>query len=173
MLEAAYEQGLGDFTFPIFTVEGSRYFTTWQRPDGSGKQVVALRSTFAWAGSDTPVYERFFAGGYRSLRGFEFRGVGPRVNDFNVGGDFMLLNSIEYQVPVVANDQFYLVAFLDSGTVERNVEIRDYRVSAGVGMRLTIPALGPVPLAFDFGFPIVRASGDREQIFSFWIGMFR
>lgn len=172
-LEGSFEYAVGDFNFPIFNVEGARYFTVAQRPDGSGKQVVALRSTFAWAGSETPVYERFFAGGYRSIRGFRFRGVGPRDNGFAVGGDFMFLNSIEYQLPIRANDQLYAVAFVDSGTVERELTIRDYRVSAGFGLRIMIPQLGPVPLALDFGFPIVRGDTDREQVFSFWIGLFR
>jgi outer membrane protein insertion porin family len=173
IIEATYEQVLGDFTFPVLNVEGSRYFTTFQRPDGSGKQVVALRSQVSWAGSDAPVFERFFAGGYRSLRGFEFRGVGPQTNGFMVGGDFMFLNSLEYQVPITANDQLYLVGFIDSGTVERSVEIRDYRVSAGFGLRIVVPMMGPVPIALDFGFPIVRGHGDREQVFSFWVGLFR
>ena len=44
--------------------------------------------------SNAPVFERFYAGGFRSLRGFGFRGVGPETNGFRVGGDFMLLNSI-------------------------------------------------------------------------------
>lgn len=171
--EASLEYGFGDFNFPIFNVEGSRYFTVRKRRDGSGKQVVALHSTLAWAGDDTPVYERFFAGGYRSMRGFAFRGVGPRDLGYAVGGNFMLLNSIEYQLPVTANDHFYLVGFVDSGTVERSFEIRDYRVTAGFGARLIVPALGPVPIALDFGFPIVHSSQDREQVFSFWIGLFR
>src|SRR5262249_31449909 len=55
-----------------------------------------------------------------------------------------------------ANDQLYLVAFVDSGTVERDVAIKDYRVSAGVGLRLTVPMLGPVPIALDFGFPVLK-----------------
>ena len=33
--------------------------------------------------------------------------------------------------------------------------------------------LGPVPIALDFGFPIVKAQNDRTQIFSFWVGMYR
>ncbi len=173
IITASYEQVFGDFTFPIINVEGSRYFTTYQRPDGSGKHVLALRSQVSWAGSDAPVFERFFAGGYRSLRGFEFRGVGPTTNNFEVGGDFMFLNSIEYQVPITAGDKLFLVGFLDSGTVERDVEIKNYRVSAGVGLRIVVPMMGPVPIALDFGFPIVRGPHDREQIFSFWVGLFR
>ncbi len=94
------------------------------------------------------------------------------VNGYNVGGDFMLLNSTEYQIPVVANDMLYFVGFVDSGTVEKPTEIRDYRVSAGVGTRITVPMLGQVPIAIDFGFPIVRGPDDRTQVFSFYVGVF-
>jgi outer membrane protein assembly factor BamA len=171
-VEASFEQAFGDFTFPILNLEASHYFTITERRDGSGKQVLAARGQISWEGSNAPVYERFFAGGYRSLRGFEFRGVGPFVNDFNVGGDFMLLGSLEYQIPVLASDNLYLVAFVDSGTVESNMSIHDYRVSAGFGARIVVPMMGPVPIALDFGFPIVRGPGDREQIFSFYVGLF-
>src|SRR5262249_47731036 len=157
-LEAAFEEVVGDFSFPVLSLEGNRYFTLHQRADGSGRQVLALRSLIAWAGSNTPVFERFYAGGLPSLRRFSFRGVGPDINGYKVGGDFMFLNSIEYQYPIKANDQIYLVAFVDSGTVESNVEIKDYRVSAGFGVRFVVPMLGPVPIALDFGFPIVKAN---------------
>ena len=90
-----------------------------------------------------------------------------------MGGDFLFLNSLEYQLPVTAGDNLYLVGFVDSGTVERTVEFKDYRVSAGVGVRFTVPMLGPVPIALDFGFPIVRGEHDRQQTFSFWLGFFR
>lgn len=173
LITASFEQVLGDFTVPIFNIEGSRYFTTWQRPDGSGKHVLALRSQASWASDNCPVFERFFAGGFSSIRGFQFRGVGPFVNGEAVGGTFMFLNSLEYQVPIRANDQLYLVGFLDSGTVESRTEIKDYRVSAGVGLRIVVPMMGPVPIALDFGFPIVRGPNDREQVFSFYVGLFR
>jgi len=135
--------------------------------------VIRLHSQFGWAGTETPVYERFFAGGFQSIRGFQFRGVGPFINGFNVGGDFMLLNSLEYQIPILANDNLYMVAFVDSGTVESRISISDYRVAAGFGFRITVPMLGPVPIALDFGFPIVRGPDDRTQLFSFWVGLFR
>jgi outer membrane protein assembly factor BamA len=173
IINTAYEQGLGEFTFPLVNIDASKYFTLWQRPDGSGKHVLALRSVVGFAGSDTPVYERFFAGGFQSLRGWAFRGVGPEVAGFKVGGDFLWLNSIEYQIPVRANDQLYFVTFLDTGTVEKTVSVHDYRVAAGVGARIIVPALGPVPIALDFGFPIVSGPNDNRQLFSFWVGLFR
>jgi outer membrane protein assembly complex protein YaeT len=169
------EYVFGDFTFPVLNLEGNKYTTVWQRPDGSGKQVLAARSQVSWAGSDAPVFERFYAGGFQSMRGFEFRGVGPAdpLTGFKLGGDFMWLNSLEYQIPIRANDSLYWVFFVDSGTVERNVDIRDYRVSAGFGLRIVIPMMGPVPIALDFGFPIVKAPQDNQQVFSFWVGLFR
>ena len=173
VIEGSFEYVFGDYNFPVVNLQASRFFTITQHADGKSKQVLALRSQVSWAGSEAPVFERFFAGGFQSLRGFHFRGVGPTSNGFQVGGDFQLLNSIEYQVPIKANDNLYLVGFLDSGTVEKSVDIRDYRVSAGVGLRIIIPALGPVPIALDFGFPIVKARGDREELFSFYVGLFR
>src|SRR5262249_27403104 len=39
------------------------------------------------------------------------------VTGFLARDDFLFLNSLEYQVPLQANDQAYLVPFVDSGTV--------------------------------------------------------
>ena len=96
----------------------------------------------------------------------------PSQSNYEIGGDFMFLNSIEYQIPVMANDHLYFVAFVDSGTVESSTEINNYRVSAGVGMRLAIPMLGPLPLALDVGVPIVRGPGDHIEYIAFSVGFF-
>ncbi|MSU79595.1 MAG: outer membrane protein assembly factor BamA [Gemmataceae bacterium] len=172
-LELSAEYVLGTMNYPILSAEASRYFTMWKRPDGSGKHVLMLHSQASWAGENTPVYERFFGGGYTSIRGFQFRGVGPTTNGFQTGGQFQLMNSIEYQIPVRANDNLYFVAFVDSGTVESKLSIKDYRVSAGVGLRISVPMLGPVPIALDFGFPIVKGRDDQTQLVAFWLGMYR
>jgi len=168
-----YEQVFGSYSYPLVTAEYTSFWTTWSRLDGSGKHVLAFRSQGSWAGDDTPVYDRFYAGGFRSIRGFEFRGVGPFVNGYNTGGTFAFLNSLEYQIPVVPSDSLYLVGFVDSGTVGNSVSLADYRVTAGVGLRISMPQLlGPVPLAIDFGFPLRDTPGDKRQVFSFWIGVF-
>ncbi len=158
--------------FPSVNVDFNKYWTVYQRADNSGRHVLAYHGQVGWEGQDAPVFERFFAGGFRSIRGFAFRGVSPQINGINVGGDFMMLNSLEYQIPVMANDKVYFVTFVDSGTVEPNPELKDYRVSAGFGVRFVVPMLGPVPIALDFGFPIVKGPGDKEQVFSFWLGFF-
>ena len=126
-----------------------------------------------WPCEGPLAFGRYYAGGFRSMRGFEFRGISPLVNGIPVGGDFMLLNSIEYQLPIRARDDLYLVAFVDGGTVEPRIGITDYRLAAGFGLRIQLPILGRLPLALDFGFPINKAPGDNTQVFSFFIGFTR
>lgn len=174
VFDAGFEQVLGDYTFPIGTAEFTQFFSTkyLAREDGSGRHVLGFRTQVAVAGTNAPVFERFYAGGIRSFRGFSFRGVGPYENTLAVGGTFSLLNSIEYQVPILPSDKMFWVAFVDHGTVERNFEIKDYRVSVGTGIRLSVPALGPLPLAFDIAFPVVKGPYDHRQVFNFSVGLF-
>jgi outer membrane protein assembly factor BamA len=174
VFDVGYEQVLGDYTFPIGTAEYTKFLSSeyLQRRDGSGKHVFAIRSQVVVMGQDAPVFERAYAGGFRSLRGFSFRGVGPSENGLFVGGTFAFLNTLEYQIPLTAKDNLFFVTFVDHGTVERSVEIKDYRVAVGFGFRIQIPALGPVPVAFDFAFPLNKTDADNKQIFAFYIGLF-
>ncbi len=174
-LDGGYEQAFGDFSFPKLEADARQYFTTYNRPDGTGRHVLTLAGNVGWSGDDTPVFERYFAGGFQSFRGYAFRGVTPRegVNGFAIGGTFQTLGTVEYRVPVTADDMISVVAFSDFGTVDENVSLDRFRVSVGFGARVVIPAMGPVPLAFDFAFPIRSEVGDQERIFSFYVGINR
>ena len=122
---------------------------------------------------DSPTFERFYLGG-RSLRGFEFRTVSPKgtprfaggSTDIAIGGDWQVFVGMQYEFPLL--DRFIsMVLFCDSGTVTDSPGFEDYRVGVGMGFRLHIPALGQAPLAFDFGFPIVKQESDKKKMFSF------
>jgi outer membrane protein insertion porin family len=165
--EVAFEQGWGTFTFAKFDAEGRMYLPTGSRPDGSGKRFFTLRGHFGIATEETPVYERYFAGNFGSLRGFQYRGVGPRVLGQNVGGFMMAVGSLEYQFPWTASDSLHQVFFTDFGTVEPNYSFNNIRVSVGTGLRVVIPQFGPVPLGFDLAFPVIHAAGDRLSYFNF------
>lgn len=176
VLEMNVEQVLGSNTFPIGTIEGTKFWTLHQARDGGWKGVLALRSQLTVMADGAPVYERVFGGGFRSLRGFSFRGVGPYEAAgpgqpvVNTGGRFAFLNTAEYQIPLMASERVRFVTFVDHGTIESSVAIRDYRVSVGVGLRIQIPAFGPLPIALDFAWPIRKGPFDNEQIFSFYVG---
>lgn len=169
--EVGFEYAFGSYDFPIATVEDSQYFTIYQRPDGSGRQVLALHGLMGVSGSNTPVYERWFLGGARNIRGFAFRGAGPDVNGYKVGGMFNLVGNVEYQVPLESSDKLLAVAFCDFGTVESDVSIRDFRLSVGAGLRINVPMLSPAPIALDFGFPILMKETDIRQVFQFTVAV--
>jgi outer membrane protein insertion porin family len=172
--DVGYEQAFNEFNYPKVDTEFRQYFTLHSRPDGSGSQVLTLAGALGWAGDDTPVFERYFAGGFQSFRGFRFRGVAPRdATGFSLGGTFQALGTVEYRLPLTADDMISAVAFSDFGTVDDEVTLSEFRATAGFGLRLTIPQMGPVPLAFDFAFPITTQPADREQIFSFYVGINR
>ena len=170
VLDLGYEQVLGDYQFPIASAEFKKFWTVHQARDGGWKGVVAARSQLIVMGGNAPVFERVFAGGFNSLRGFAFRGVGPFDGGFHTGGTFSFLNTLEYQLPLVANERVRFVTFVDHGSVDNRVSLDNYRVSVGLGLRLQVPALGPVPIALDFGFPVVRGPNDQRQVFSFYLG---
>lgn len=175
MIELSYEQVFGDFDYPRVEADYRRYFLIAERPDGSGRHVLAVQLSTGITGSQTPVFENFFAGGYSTLRGFDFRGASPVEGGVAVGGEFSLLGTVEYLFPITADDMLKGVAFVDYGTVEEDIAIRseNFRVAPGVGLRIFIPAMGPAPIALDFAFPVASAATDEEEIFSFFVGFGR
>lgn len=172
-LEAAYEQGFGDFVYPRVDLEGRQYYTIRERADGFGKHILTVRGQMSYTGDDTPIFERLFAGGYQTFRGFQFRGVTPVEMGTGIGGQWLALGSVEYMFPLLANEMLRGVVFSDFGTVENDVSFNDFRASLGTGLRITIPMLGPAPLALDFAFPVASQDFDNERIFSFSAGFSR
>ncbi|APW59123.1 Outer membrane protein assembly factor BamA [Paludisphaera borealis] len=165
--EFSFEQGWGTYTWSKFDAEGRAYFETGSRPDGTGKRFITARGHFGITTQSTPVYERFFAGNFGSLRGFQYRTVSPKALGVPVGGVLMAVGSLEYQFPWTASDTVQQVVFTDFGTVEGDYSFNKVRVSVGTGLRLKIPQMGPVPLGFDLAFPISYANGDALRYFNF------
>jgi outer membrane protein insertion porin family len=173
LLEATYEQGFGEFNYPRVEGSASQYFTIWERPDGLGKHILSLRSQLGWSGDGTPIFERFYAGGYSSFRGFAFRGVTPHEAGITVGGQWMSLGTVEYMAPVTADDNIRVVGFSDFGTVDQDVSMDNFRLSLGFGVRMIIPAMGPAPIALDFAWPLLDEKTDDRRVFSFYVGFTR
>ncbi len=160
----------GDHTFTEARAGYVRHFPVYV-DEQERKHVLSLKADTGILFGDAPTFERFYAGGIGSLRGFKFRGVGPRqgLDDNAVGGDFMILLGAEYTFPIYG-ETLRGVVFTDMGTVEQNTSIGDWRASLGVGVRLNLEFLGPVPIEFDLAAPISTGPDDEEQVFSFFVG---
>ena len=162
----------GDLHFSKLVIRYDKYFTLYEDLF-ERKTTLALRNEvgFAFLG-DTPFFERFYAGGIGSLRGFAFRGAGPHSGplDDPIGGDFSWVSTAEVNFPIWEK-MLRGVTFLDIGTVESNPTITNIRSDVGAGLRITIPIFSQLPLAVDFAYPVTKAQGDKTQLISFSLGI--
>lgn len=113
---------------------------------------------------EVPIYERYFAGGATTIRGYKQRGVGPRDPGSNaaLGGDSMVIYNAEVTFPIFKNILKGAV-FYDIGAVHEKpgdiFSTKDYRAGVGIGLRVKTP-IGPVKL--DYGFPLNKNYDDSK-----------
>ncbi len=118
-----------------------------------------------------PIYERFFAGGATTIRGYKQRAVGPRDSRNNVlGGDAMIIGNAELTFPIWKKLMKGAV-FYDVGNVMRDAEElftnTSYKQAAGIGIRVKTP-IGPLKL--DYGYPLSDNHGDKKEG-QFWFSV--
>ncbi len=166
-IRTSYEQVFGDFSFGI--LEGSyRHYWPVYEDLGGRRTVLAGRISGSTIVGNAPPFERFYAGGQGSIRGFAFRGVSPRSGPANdpIGSDWMVTGGTELITPLPPENLAGLV-FVDGGAVDTG----GLRLAAGVGLQLELPQLlGPAPIRFELGFPIMREDEDKTRPFSFSMG---
>lgn len=108
--------------------------------------------------NDLPVSQRFFAGGDASVRGYDYKSIGPQELSEEdgelvvVGGNHLLTTSVEYDYRIMNN--WAIAAFMDQGNAFDQSDF-DFKRSVGVGIRWISP-IGPVRVDF------ARALDDHE-----------
>jgi outer membrane protein assembly complex protein YaeT len=111
------------------------------------------------AGShEVPIWERFYAGGIDSVRGYARWRVGPLVRDQPLGGRSLGEASIELRRPIT--EQLGIAVFFDGGQLSLrsfDVPVQDYQLGTGFGLRVSTP-IGPIGV--DVGFPLDRRGSD-------------
>jgi len=121
-----------------------------------------------------PIFERLFLGGGRTLRGFEFRDVGPRDTGYTndvYGGNSLGFVSVEYTIPII--ETVRAAVFSDIGFVNANSwdpSPSDLYSDVGFGIRLKLP-ISPMPLALDYAIPMSSPDkqADKGGQFNFYL----
>jgi len=140
--------------------------------------------------TEVPLFDRFFIGGSRSVRGFGNRDIGPINSEVTyvrnsagtligttyptepLGGDTMAYQNLELTFPImdrirgaVWND----MGFLDARAFHYTDAWPELNMAAGVGLRLNLP-IGPLRL--DYGLPYKDQGWNHNNTgkFSFDVG---
>lgn len=100
-----------------------------------------------------PPSVRFFAGGDRSVRGYDFEALGPRNSLGEVIGGAHLLDA-SLELDRVVHGNWSIAAFVDSGSAFN--ESPEFSTGAGLGLRWHSP-VGPIRL--DLATPLDDADG--------------
>jgi outer membrane protein insertion porin family len=142
---------------------------------------LALNGDIAYGDSygDTsymPLWENYFGGGVRTVRGFRDYSLGPRdSNDDPLGGNMRLGANAELFFPApfkAAEKSVRLGLFLDAGTIYdtsrgSGFDTGEFRYSAGLSL-LWLSPLGP--LGMSLGMPLNDQSSDDLEVFQFTLG---
>ena len=123
---------------------------------------------------ELPLTENFFAGGLRSVRGFEANTLGPRDSRGEpIGGALKVAGTAEVIVPLPftrESNTFRVTSFLDAGNVYRSTgdfEFDTLRYSAGVA-GVWVSPVGPMTMSY--AVPLRTRTGDETQGFQFTFG---
>lgn len=125
---------------------------------------------------DIPEVMAYRLGGPYTIRGFKMSGVGT--------GNAFIMGSAEFATPIPFIDRTR-IAFLNNirftvwadagkvfdGTISNKLYDRpEYAVSAGIGLKVFIPGMGP--LSIDYGIPLTNPgnSGSKNGYFTFGVG---
>lgn len=176
----------GDWDFNKIEMRVAKYFPLWQ--DGLGRYWVLATSGSIRKARETgdlsgvPYTERYFLGGQNTLRGFDFRGVGPRARGFPLGGEAAWNGTLEFRFPLVSTRQRNAISeveyvrggvFMDFGSVGQDLSaLGPTRISAGFGVRIRLPFIAGIALQLDFGWPVQDEPRDDARVFSFTFGSF-
>ncbi len=160
-----------DKTFGKITGSVKKYL-----PIGKKSSLSLLAKAGGKIHGDMPEVMAYRLGGPYSIRGFRMSGVGT--------GDGFVMGSVELATPIPLLDrlkvQFLenvrMTFFVDAGKIF-NSTISDViydrpmqAVTAGVGLKIYIPGMGP--LSVDYGVPILNPgnTGSTKGYFTFGVG---
>lgn len=120
---------------------------------------------------EVPLFERFYAGGANSVRGYGRHRLGPlSTSDDPVGGRSVIEGAIELRYRY--SEQLGGAVFLDFGQVSKrsfSVPVDELRFALGFGVLYATPV---GPLRLDLGFPLDPPHGDQFWQVHFSIGQF-
>ena len=122
-----------------------------------------------YGGKEVPIYEKFFTGGFGTVRGFEYGWAGPLdENNDPQGATKMIALNNEILFPLSKEVGLRGVLFFDIGKgFDKYKDITPLKMGAGPGLRWFSP-FGP--LAIDIGWNLNPKKGEKGNVIEFNVG---
>lgn len=140
-------EALGSYeTYGRFDAEITKYIPAFR------DFVLKLNADYcSTTGDESAIFDRYFAGGVGTVRGFRRRDVAP-VDCFEdpLGGNSMFTATAELIKPV--SDFMFVSVFVDAGNVwwdEFDLELGDLNYSVGAGVQFRT-----LPISIYYGYPV-------------------
>ena len=140
------------------------------------KFIFSTHTQLAWADGfgdtgDVPIYERYFCGGAKTVRGYEERSLGPLdTSGIPKGGNFLTVENLEITHPIY-EEILFLAFFADIGQAwwkTSGFDLSELKVGVGTGIRIKIPIF-PMPIKIDYGYALDPLPGEDPGRFHFTI----
>ena len=170
-----FGQGLATFVSDIPYISNSIFgsFYSELAEDFVGTIKYKIKSINSINDKDIKLSDRIFLSD-SELRGFTFRGVGPKVDGEFIGGNYSYSTNFSTTVPNGTPDSwgartniFFDVANVWGTDFSGAIDGNKIRSSTGVGLEWVSP-LGP--LTFTYAIPISKDSTDSIENFKFQLG---
>ncbi len=161
--------GIGGDEEYIKTVAKAKYF--YPITDKTYNTVAVLKyrliGGFIKDNGYLPINEKFYLGGAKTIRGFNWYSISPKDEEGNeIGGKYEFVTGPEISTPLNEKSKIWLTGFLDYGAIgEDKLDIT--RSSYGFQIDWITP-MGP--LSFIWAWPIKSEPEDDLQRFEFSLG---
>ncbi len=158
----------GDSAFTKYEVTSSWYFPLFWETTYHLKGVMG--QVVENSGGKLPIYEKFYLGGIRTIRGFPSNRISPidPVTQERVGGENMWYVNAEWIFPLSKDVGLKGVLFFDAGNVyDVDWDFDDIKKSVGAGIRWLSP-MGPLRL--EWGYVIDPTDDEDQSNWDFSIG---
>jgi len=125
----------------------------------------------SYGGKKLLITEKFFVGGLRTIRGFQYGYAGPRdKNGDAIGAKNEAILNTEFIFPIYKEIGLKGVVFFDAGKgFDSWGDIGEIRTSVGFGVRWLSP-MGPLRL--EWGYNLNKKKDEKSSVMEFTVGQF-
>jgi outer membrane protein assembly factor BamA len=160
----------GQYSYYKITAEAKKYFDIGWQTVFASRLKLGVGDAIG-AEKNFPLFERFYAGGEKSVRGYERRRLGPlSASNDPLGGLSLIEGSVELRRPIWK--ELNGAVFIDFGQVSTrrfDIPINNLQFSSGFGVSYSTPV---GPLRLDIGFPFNPPPKDRSWQIHFSVGAY-